>query len=218
MGGCIKVALAEDHELVRQGLVTLIDLEDDMSVSFEVSNGQELMYKIKDNQPDVLLLDVEMPIMNGLESLSLICSQYPSTKVLMVSMHSQKEMICACINQGAKGFITKNCDFDKVAHAIRTVHRSGFYFDENLPVSSIRELLGGEILEESDLVLSEREVEIIKLVCQGFKNREIAEKLFLSKRTVENHRRRIVAKTDTKSTVDLVVFALKNGLIELNNL
>lgn len=216
MSDVIRLAIAEDHELVRQGLSALIDTEDDLELAIEVSNGEELLNSLKKTAVDIILLDIEMPVLNGIDTLVELNSRHPELKVIMLSMHDEKEFISECISYGARGFLPKNCDFEEVCEAIRAVYNDGFYFDDRISVMMISDLVNKDKNGDSAVTLSDREIEIIRLVCKGLKNREIAESLYLSKRTIENHRRRIGSKTGTKTTVDLVVFAIKNGIYELD--
>lgn len=213
----IRVGLAEDHDLVRQGLVALLEEEDNIEVVFDVPNGAELLEILQSKEIDVLLLDLDMPIINGHEALKVIRAKYSSIQTIIVSMHYEYEFIAESIANGAKGFLPKNCDFDKLVDAIELVHDRGFYFDEKVSQALVTKILTSDEQNKSNQ-LSEREIEIIVHICDGKKNKEIAEELFISTRTVEGHRNRISEKTKTGNIAELVIYAVKNGIYKINSI
>lgn len=216
MGKRIKVGIAEDHDLVRQGMVALLEDEPKLEVVFDVSNGAELLEVLELKKVDIVLLDLNMPVVDGHEALHSINLKYPEVKVIIVSMHFEKDFITQTITNGARGFLPKNCDFEKVVEAIEAVHANGFHFDENVSQALVFELLNRKTKPAEDSnVLTDREIEVIELVCQGNKNKEIAERLFLSTRTIEGHRQRISEKTNTRNVAELVIFAIEKGIYEI---
>ena len=214
----IRIAIAEDHDLVRQGMVALLKEEKDISLVFDVSNGSELIEQLKKNKVDVILLDLEMPVVNGHQALKIIAERYCKVHVIIISMHYSDAFISECITIGANGFLPKNCDFDTVVDAIFAVYEKGYYFNDKISRSLIKKLIkekNGNCLEVKD-PLTSREHQVLELICNGKTNKEIAELLFISVRTVESHRKNIVDKTCSQNIAELVLYAVKNGLYNLN--
>ena len=211
----IKVAIAEDHDMVRQGMVSLLKLEEELDVVFDVANGQELLDRLKDERVDILLLDLDMPVMSGEKALPIISEEYPHMGIIIVSMHYVTDLIYRCVALGAKGFLPKQSNFELVIDAIHSVIDKGFYFDSMITQTLLTEIRKGKLGNEEEVALTAREEEIIELVCQGKRNKEIADALFVSQRTVEGHRRNISEKTQTDNAVELVIYALKKGIHKL---
>lgn len=219
MRGKIRIGLVEDHEMVRQGLTALIDDEPSLKVVFDVANGAELLEIIKFKKADVVLLDIEMPYVDGKTALKKLSTQYPDLSVVMLTAHSTIDDVVDCIALGAKGFLPKHSDFDKVVDAIFSVYEKGFYFDEFVTKALVKEIVSNrdKLLEQYRQPLKLQEIEIVKLVCAGHTNKEIAEKLFLSKRTIEGYRLKIAEKTNTNNIVELVLYAIRTGIISQPN-
>lgn len=213
----IRVALAEDHQILRQGMMAMLSTEEDFEMVFDVSNGAELIERLTKNSVDVVILDIQMPIMNGLDALKIIAQKYPEIKVIMLSSYYENEMIYQAITDGAKGFLPKHAEIEVVIEALNKVMLEGYYFDDKVTPKLISMLTkNGIIFPPFELdTLSNRELEILPLICQGMKNKEIAEQLFISERTVENHRKNLFIKTKSKNAYGLVIYAIKNGLIKL---
>ena len=214
----IRVAIAEDHDLVRQGMISLLSLDDSIEVVFDVPNGQVLLDELAEKEVDVILLDLEMPVMTGNVALPIITEKYPAVGVIIVSMHYVTDLVMKCVSDGAKGFLPKQSDFEKVVEAITSVHELGFYFDGKVSQTLVNEVRKNDkdFYNKNKAPLTPREIEIIELVCDGKKNKEIADMIFVSPRTVEGHRRNISEKTETANVVELVIYALKFGIFALN--
>jgi DNA-binding NarL/FixJ family response regulator len=211
----INIALAEDHLLFRQGLTTLLKEYEEINVLFDASNGIELLDELKKSKPDVILLDIEMPIMNGKEALLKIKEKYPAIKVIMISSYYDDAYITEYLLLGAVGFLPKHCDIEKVIDAIFAVYEQGFYFDNNISKSLLAKLMKSKAVNPTlpNQILSNREIEILKLTCLEKTSKEISEELFISQRTVEWHRKQIMIKTKAKNVVGLVMYAIKNKII-----
>lgn len=214
----IKIGFVEDHEMVRQGIVLLLKEESALSLLFDVSNGAEVLEILKKKRPDILLLDIEMPLIDGKIVLKTISEKYPEIKVIMISAHSDRTEIVECIALGARGFLPKHADFDKIVDAVFSVYETGYYFDEFVSKALVSEILSNrnQSIPSVSIALTIQEIEIIKMVCSGMKNWEIGERLFLSKRTIEGYRNRISIKTNTTNVVELLHYAIKHGIYQIN--
>jgi DNA-binding NarL/FixJ family response regulator len=213
----IRIAYAEDHQILRQGMLAMLSTEQDFEIVFDVSNGAELIESLNHNKVDIVILDIEMPIMNGLEALKIISMKFPEVKVVMLSSYYENEMIYQAITDGARGFLPKHAEIEEVIEALNNIMIEGYYFDDKVTPKLIAMLKRhGIIFPPFELdTLSNRELEILPLICQGMKNKEIAEQLFISERTVENHRKHLFFKTNAKNAYGLIVYAIRNGLIKL---
>jgi len=188
----IRIAIAEDHELVRKGYVSLLKDEPTLNIIGDFANGQELLNFLKHNFVDVILMDIEMPICNGVEALKLIQDKYPRIKTIMLSMHYSGDYITNCLALGAKGFLPKNCDIEHLVQAIEKVHTNGFYIDDATAMLLLENVYqAGNAPKEEKVELTAREIEILMLVCEGLLTKEIAIRLNISARTIEVHRKNI---------------------------
>lgn len=214
----IRIALAEDHQILRQGMIAMLSTEDDFEMVFDVSNGAELIEGLNHHNVDLIILDIEMPIINGLEALKIISSKYPDIKIIILSSFYENEMIYQSISDGARGFLPKHAEIEVVIEAVNCVMEQGYYFDNKVTPKLIALLnKNGIIYPAFELdTLSNRELEVLPLICQGLKNKEIAIKLFISERTVENHRKNLFKKTQSKNAFGLIIYAIRNGLIKLH--
>lgn len=214
----IKIAIADDHKLFREGLAALLESFEELTVSIIVSNGNELFEELlKRKRPiDVLLLDVEMPEMDGIEVLKKLKATKSSIKPLILTMHNEDELIYGLVEQGARGFLQKSSDIEEVVDAIYKLQNDELYFNNEISKRVIQKLVKKEYIKRLEInkTLSEREKEIIRLICHEFTTKEIAEKLFLSERTIETHKQNIFDKTNSKNSVGLAVYAMRTGLIE----
>jgi len=210
----IRIALADDHHLFRNGLKILLGAFPEFEIVAEASNGKELMKQLSQAPADIILMDISMPEMDGIEATAAVSGLYPDTKVIALSMYGEEEYYYSIVDAGAKGFILKDSDISEVKDAIETVHKGGNYFSQELLYHVIRKMKNRE-QEIKSSSLSKREKEILLKICEGLSNHEIAETLFISKRTVDKHRANLLAKTNSKNTASLILYAIKNKLIEI---
>jgi len=211
----IRLALADDQVLFRRGLVMLLGDMEDARIVFECANGEELLTGLRDNPVDVVLLDLEMPVMNGMEAMKRIRNQHPDMKVIVLSMHSEEKFIVHLMELGANGYIVKTAEPDEIENAIRAVATTGYHFSEMVSRVMLHGLVQKKKVKPTfgDIdPLSEREMDVLRLICQELTTTEIAGKLFLSPRTVEGHRNNILLKTGTRNTAGLVVYAMTRGI------
>ena len=212
-----KIILADDHTLFRNGLKFLINSKENFKVEAEVSNGEELLEVLQRETFDIVLLDISMPKIDGFEAAARIKVLYPQLAIITLSMFGEDEYYFKMVNLGVKGFLLKNSNFDEVYNALITVSSGGTYFSQELLQNLVNNFqVSTTPLEvESDDALSEREKEVLILICKGMSNKEIGNVLFISKRTVDKHRANILDKTNCKNTANLVVYAITNNIVEL---
>lgn len=210
-----KVILVDDHKLFRKGLRMLIDTLARFEVVSEASNGIEFLDLIEKGLPDIVMLDIAMPEMDGIEAARLALLKYPDLKIITLSMFGEQDYYFKMVDAGVKGFLLKNSDFTEVRMALETVMEGGNYFSRELLMNLVNSLKNSPEELAQDSPLSDREKEIILLICKGMSTQEIADSLCLSKRTVDSHRANILLKTGCRNTASLVVYAIKEKLVEL---
>src|SRR6202012_3267022 len=217
--GKIKLAIADDHKIFRNGLKATLEDCEDFDLVLEASNGRQLTAMLNDINPDVILMDIKMPEMDGIQTTAYVKQRYSHVKVLALSMFNEDKYIVDMMKAGASGYLLKNAEPEEIIEAILTVYNKGFYFNEHLSVTLIKQLVGpsshNDNFGQQTVDLNDREIEVLKLVCQEHSNQEIADKIFLSVRTVEGYRARLFEKTGSKNLVGLVIFAIKKGIISV---
>jgi two-component system, NarL family, nitrate/nitrite response regulator NarL len=209
----IRVLITDDHKLVIDGLKAMIQGISELDFVGECRSGIETLKFLEYIKTDVALMDIDMPEMNGIEATKKIKQLYPGIKVLILTMHDEKSMIENLMEIGADGYILKNSDRKELIKAINSVHSGNKYFSDDViqALNRKEDTIG---LNSNNLdMLTEREIEIIKLVCEGLSNKEIGEQLDISHRTVDTHRNNILKKIEANNTAGLIRFAMKNGLI-----
>lgn len=220
MNKSIKIGIAEDHLLTRQGLISLLKEFDDIRILFDVSNGRDLLESLKASMPDIILLDIEMPVMNGREAFEKIKLKYPKLKVIIISMHFKDSYIIEFVKKGVNGFLNKNSSIEKIVDALYNVHKFGHYYDNTVSLI-LAKTVAGEFAHSLEHIsastgFTSREIEIIRLLCLNKSNREIAEELNISVRTVEGHRLHIMKKTSCKNAAELTTFAIQNNFVTIS--
>ncbi len=211
----IAVLIADDHTVVSEGLRRLIEAQDDMHVVACVADGREAVKKAKELKPDVVLMDIAMPNLNGIEATHLIRTRLEPTQVVILSMHSNQEYVLRALQAGARGYVLKKSASKEVVEAIRTAHKGGRYLSQKLVEGAIDDLLrGGSITDPLD-VLSSRERQVLQLLVEGKSNAVIARFLSLSPKTVETYRARVMQKLNIDDIPSLVKFAIQHGVTPL---
>ncbi|WDF67250.1 response regulator transcription factor [Sphingobacterium oryzagri] len=217
----IKIILAEDHLVVRNGIKLLIDSQDNLTVIGEANNGEEVLALLEDgSKPDIVLSDISMSGMDGIELVERLKSDYPEIKVIMLSMMNSSQHVFQAFDKGAKGYLVKNVGYDELLFAIQHIHIGGRYLCEELAMMLVDKLqdvpASAANVEDlmSEMDISDRELEVLQLISEGYTNVEIADQLFLSKRTVEGHRQNLIDKTGVKNSAALIKLAVKSGLIK----
>jgi len=216
MSKSIKLIIVDDHGLFRNGLKLLLNTTQLVQVVGEASNGAEFLELIKSGLPDIVLMDIDMPVMDGIEATRRAIAMYPDLKIITLSMFGEDEYYYQMIDAGVKGFLLKNSDISELKKAIQQVNAGKTYFSEELLLNMLRNIKTVSVTEkQGEVSLSDREIEVLQQICKGLSNQEIADVLHISKRTVDKHRANLLEKTNCRNTASLVMFALKNKLIEL---
>lgn len=210
-----KVIIVDDHTLFRNGLRILLNNMENYHVTGEAANGKQFLELLRKEMPDLVLMDISMPVMDGIEASTLAHELYPDLKIITLSMYGEEDYYYKMVDAGVKGFVLKNSDIKEVKTALDVVYEGGSFFSSELLQNLVNSLKSSPKSKEFQAELSEREMEILILICQGMSNQEIGDKLFISKRTVDKHRANILEKSDSKNTAQLVVYAIKNRLVEL---
>lgn len=212
----IKVLIADDHAVVREGLRALIATEPGMEVAGEAEDGIEAVFKARSLQPDVILMDLVMPRKDGLEAISEIKQQNPEARVLVLTSFAEDEMVFPAIKSGALGYLLKDSSPQELLQAIRDVYRGESFLHPTIARKLIRELRQPSDLPPAEEPLTEREVDVLKLVARGLTNQEIAQKLFVSERTVRTHVSNILGKLHLANRTQAALYALREGLARLD--
>ena len=212
----IQVAVADDHSLLRSALAKLINSFENYTVLFEADNGREIKDKLsKHIIPDVVLLDVNMPDMDGYETAQYLHKNYPQVKVLALSMFSDENIIIRMLKLGAKGYILKNAEPEELREALDSVLKKDFYLSEYISGKIVSGLNKDLDRPKENMALSDKEKELLKYMCSELSYKDIAGKMFVSPRTLDDYRNNIFEKTKVKTRVGLVIYAIRNGLVEI---
>ena len=206
----IPAIIVDDHKIFRESLTYVLESQANINVIAQANNGLELLSILKHTKPGIVLLDIEMPVMDGVEATREAIKLYPDLKILVLSMHNDEEFYSSMIDLGVTGFILKESDTQEVIKAVDEIVKGSLYFSQELLLGLLKKRKDNICLE-----LTTREQEVLALIAKGLSNIEIGEKLFISARTVEKHRAELLLKTDSKNSVSLVVYAIKNGLVTI---
>jgi two-component system, NarL family, response regulator DegU len=216
----ITIAVADDHALFRKGLVGLLEDFGFVEHVYEAANGLELieLLKIADPLPEIVLLDLRMPVMDGVEATEKIKELFPEVKIIILTMQDDESFILHMIEKGINSFLLKNVEPEELERVIKTLQTREFYFNEKLSNMVVKALYSKGKKTSSiyyDSLFTEREIEILKLICEELTNQEIADKLNVSKRTIDGHRTSLFEKSGVKNTAGLVIYAVKNGVYKI---
>ncbi|HSH50805.1 MAG TPA: response regulator transcription factor [Bacteroidales bacterium] len=211
----IKVVIVDDHTLFRDGLKLILSKSDEVEVVGEAADGKEFLDKYPKLADVIVLMDIEMPVISGIEATRLAVERNPESRIIALTMFEEYEYYYQMIEAGAKGFLLKNSSIDQVLQAVKEVAKGENYFSKELLLAIVQNMSELKTTQSKTDNLSEREIEVLHLICKGYSNQEIAEKLFLSKRTVDKHRANILEKTGSKNTASMVMYALKNKIIRI---
>jgi DNA-binding NarL/FixJ family response regulator len=216
----IKILLVEDHMVVRNGIKLLLESQEGFEVVGEASNGKEALQFLNSNPiPDIVLTDISMDEMDGIELLQVLNKQYESIKVVILSMLNQINYVIEAFESGLAGYLVKNVGYNELLFGLNHIANGGRYMSEEIAMLLLEQVRSGQGYAQlagelhADFDISERELEVLKLIAEGYTNVEIADKIFLSKRTVEGHRQNLIDKAGVKNTAHLVKFAFERGIL-----
>jgi DNA-binding NarL/FixJ family response regulator len=216
MNDMISLIIADDHEIFRDGLALMLSKQNNLSLLGQAGDGQELVRLAAENKPDLVLTDIKMPLLDGIAASRILLSQNPGLKIIALSMFNEENLIVEMLEAGAKGYLLKNADKKEILEAIFTVYEGNIFYCKHTTARLASLIVNSKFdprKKAPGTLFTGREKEIIRLICRQHTAQEIGEKLFLSKRTVEGYRTRILEKMDVKNTAGVVVFALRNNLI-----
>ena len=213
----IKVLIADDHAMVRQGIKQLLELENDIYVVAQASNGEEAVELSKTHSPDVILMDINMPKLNGIQAIEQLCQNGGNFKIIVLTIHQDREYLFKTLQLGAVGYVLKDADSAVLIDAIRTVNKGQSYIQPNLSVEIVKEfnrISHTEKEKTDENGLSIRELEVLALIAKGMINKDIAKTLFISEKTVKNHVSSIFRKIDVVDRTQAAIYALKHNIVK----
>lgn len=216
MSKVIRVLLADDHAIVRDGISAVVARCKDIEIVGQVVDGKQAIDAVARLHPDVVLMDITMPVMNGLEATREIRKQFPATRVLVLTQHENKEYIMPLLQAGAVGYISKRARAQEVLQAIRTVHTTGAYLPPEIAsrvVTALAESQDANVTHS--ILLTEREIQIVRLIAEGLSSRQIAERLSISVKTVDTHRSNIMEKLGVRNSAELIKYAIREGILSV---
>jgi DNA-binding NarL/FixJ family response regulator len=215
----IKIIVADDHQIVREGLVSLINKQTNMEIVGEVEDGRAAVKLTSELKPDVVVMDISMPDLNGIEATRQILSDNSNVNIIGLSIHSDRRFITRMLAAGAKGYLLKDCAFDELALAINSVQQNKFYLSPQITGVVVENILQNELSQEPSRLnlLTTREREVLQLLAEGKSTKHIANDLHVSVKTIETHRQNLMKKLDIKNIANLIKFAIREGLTTLDN-
>ena len=214
----IKIVLVDDHQMFRDGVKSVLSDEENIELIGEVGNGNDLYELLKIDSPDLIITDISMPDISGIEITKYVTENYPEIKILILSMHSNVEFITKSLGAGANGYLPKDTSMNELLEAINTIYKGENYFNKDISDTILKSIINKSKSAKENSKnesLTKREMEIVSLVVEGLTNKEIADKLFISVRTVDSHKNNIMQKLNLKSSVELVKYAIKNKLVNI---
>lgn len=219
--GNIKVAIADDHEIFRDGLRAMLQKQQDILLVAEAANGKELIEQVKAHEPDIVISDVKMPLMDGAAATRHLSENYPHIGIIALTMFDEEDLIIDMLEAGARGYLLKNADKHEIVEAIKSVYQQQPYYcrhTSNRLAQMVAKSKFNPYKQKQKPDFNEREIDIIGDICNGFTSKQIAEKIFLSVRTVEGLRLKIMEKMEVKNTAGIIIYAIKNNLYSTGNI
>jgi DNA-binding NarL/FixJ family response regulator len=210
----IRVLVVDDHAIVREGICSLLARRKDIEVVGEAADGKRAIDAVVQFDPDVVLMDIQMPVLNGLDATHEIHKRFPSTRILVLTQHESKEYVVPLLRAGAVGYITKSARASELIGAIRAVYEEGAYLPPHITQAIVTAVAESTDSGGEQPVLTEREIEIVRLIAEGLINREIAERLGISVKTVDTHRGNIMEKLNVHNTAELIKYAIRKGIVQ----
>lgn len=212
----IRIVITDDHQLFRVGIANLLSGSPQIEIVGQAENGQEAIEKARLLKPDIMIMDLTLPVINGVDATRILHMELPETKVLVLSMHADKNYIKEALEAGAFGYLFKDCTYDQLIEAINTVYHGKKYLSDKITEVLIQDYLNKDKeIQYKSMELSERESEILKLIAEGKSTLEISDFLFISVKTIGAHKQHILEKLKLKSTADLIKYAIKKGIVSL---
>jgi DNA-binding NarL/FixJ family response regulator len=211
MSAKTRIIIVDDHEIFRKGFAMIISTFADVDLVGEASNGQEFLDLIDKTKTDIVFIDIKMPVLNGIDATKVAMERFPELKIVALSMFGEEKYLQSMMEAGAIGFLLKNVKREELEVAIKLFQEGRNYYSEELLSFFTKKYIS----TKPDASISKRELEVMQLIAKGFTNQEISEQLFISLRTVEGHKTNLIQKTGSKNIVDLLIYALKNKLIEI---
>jgi DNA-binding NarL/FixJ family response regulator len=211
----IRIAIADDYKIFRDGIKVGLSADENLQITLEADNGEDLLAGLKENTVDLILMDLKMPLMDGMEATKEVKKLYPEIRVLVVTMYEDDKFIIHLMENGANGYLLKNAEPEEIRKAIYAVHENGYYFNDVVNKALLKKLVIKQNLKPSfnqNVDFSERELEVLRMICEEKTAAEIAKEIFLSPRSVEGIRQRLIEKVGVRNTAGLVMFAVKNGI------
>ncbi len=211
----LSIIIVDDHKLFRDGLKLMLGNFYPDAQILQAENGREFLQQLNISVPDITLMDINMPEVDGIEATQKAVGLYPDIRIIALSMHGDEAYYHKMIDAGVKGFLMKNSEIQEVCEAIDAALEGGHYFSKELLFNIVKNIRRASATPDEEISLSERETDILRLICQGHSNKEIGDKLFISKRTVDKHRANILVKTNSRNTAHLVLNAVRNRWVEV---
>ena len=213
----ISLVIADDHEIFRDGLVLMLSRQPSIKLKGQAEDGKELIALVSEHKPDIVITDIKMPRMDGIEATKYITTHFPSSKIIALSMFNEENLIVDMLEAGAKGYLLKNADKQEILDAIECVYEGNVFYCKHTSSRLASMIVNSKFSpyrKKEPVVFGDREKEIIKLICLQNTAQEIGDKLFISKRTVEGYRTKLMEKMNVKNTAGVVIYALKHDLIK----
>lgn len=214
----IRIVLADDHELIVKGFQLMLSRQSDIEMVADAANGRDLVEAVKKHQPDIVVADIQMPVMDGIQACRAIKEEHPHIEVIALSTFGDDHYVIDMLEAGARGYLLKNTSKPELLEAIKSVYEGDMYFSKNISNNFLRLISKSSynpFKEKKKVEFNEREMEVITLMCQELSNKEIADKMDLSIRTIEGYRERIFEKTGARNIAGVVIYAIKNGLYRI---